>query len=100
VEIESQYPGGLNAWAAYLNRNLSYPPDAVEKEVQGTVIIQFIVDILGNVSDVNAISGPEELRAAAVSVIKKSGKWTAAIQNGQKVKSYKKQPVVFRLDSN
>jgi protein TonB len=73
VEIESQYPGGLNAWAAYLNRNLSYPQDAVDKEVQGMVIIQFIVDIMGNVSDVNAISGPEELRAAAINVIKKSG---------------------------
>lgn len=100
VEIESQYPGGLSAWAAYLNRNLSYPQDAADKEIQGTVIIQFIVDMTGNVSDVNAISGPEELRAAAINVIKKSGKWTPAIQNGQKVKSYKKQPVAFRLDSN
>jgi protein TonB len=97
VEIESQYPGGLNAWAAFLNRNLTYPEQAAEKEIQGTVIIQFIVDALGNVSDVMAISGPDELRAAAVAVIKKSGKWTAAVQNGQKVKSYKKQPITFKL---
>ncbi len=100
VEIESQYPGGLTAWAAYLNRNLTYPQDAVDKEIQGTIIIQFIVDVAGNVSDVIAVSGPEELRLAAINVIKKSGKWTPAIQNGQKVKSYKKQPVSFRLQDN
>jgi periplasmic protein TonB len=100
VEIESEYPGGSSAWAAFLNRNLSYPEAAVEKEVQGTVTIQFIVDVLGNVSDVTAISGPEELRTAAVTVIKKSGKWIAAIQNGQKVKSYKKQPITFRVGSD
>lgn len=99
VEIESQYPGGLGAWAAFLNRNLIYPEPAVEKEIQGTVWIQFVVDELGNVSNVTAISGPEELRATAVGVIKKSGKWTPGIQNGQKVKSYKKQPIVFKLDN-
>jgi len=43
---------------------------------------------------VEAISGPEELRAEAVRVIKKSGKWTPAVQNGRQVKSYKKQPIV------
>ncbi len=100
VEIESQYPGGLSAWAAFLNRNLIYPESAVDKEIQGIVWIQFVVDELGNVSNVTAISGPEELRATAVSVIKKSGKWTPGIQNGQKVKSYKKQPIVFKLENN
>jgi len=97
VEIESEYPGGMSSWAAFLNRNLVYPEPAIENEIQGTVLIQFIVDVLGNVSDVKAISGPEELRASAVAVIKKSGKWTPAIQNGQKVKSYKTQPIVFKL---
>ena len=99
VEIESQYPGGLSAWAAFLNRNLIYPESAVDKEIQGIVWIQFVVDELGNVSNVTAISGPEELRATAVGVIKKSGKWTPGIQNGQKVKSYKKQPIVFKLEN-
>ena len=97
VEIESKYPGGMSAWAAYLNRNLTFPQEAVDIDVQGTVTIQFIVDADGNVSDVTAISGPQELRAAAVAAIKKSGKWEPAIQNGRKVKSYKKQPITFKL---
>jgi protein TonB len=99
VEIESKYPGGNSAWGAFLNRNLTYPQEAADIEVQGTVYIQFIVDTEGNVSDVSAISGPEELRKAAVAVIKKSGKWDPAIQNGKKVKSYKKQPISFRLEN-
>lgn len=99
VEIESEYPGGITAWQRFLNRNLHYPQDAVDNEIQGTVVVQFIVDKEGNVSDVEAVSGPPELKAEAVRVIKKSGKWTPAIQNGRKVKSYKKQPIGFRISA-
>lgn len=99
VEIESEYPGGAAAWQRYLNRNLRYPQDAIDNEIQGTVVVQFIVDKEGQVSEVDAISGPKELRDEAVRVIKKSGKWTPAVQNGRQVKSYKKQPIVFRLES-
>jgi len=99
VEIESDYPGGQGAWIRYLTKTLVYPQDAQDNEIQGTVVVQFIVDKEGNVSDVEAISGPNELRAEAVRVIKKSGKWTAAVQNGRQVKSYKKQPITFRLEA-
>ncbi|HWB91357.1 MAG TPA: energy transducer TonB [Puia sp.] len=100
VEIESEYPGGFAAWLRYLNKNFRYPEDALNNEIQGTVIVQFIVDRDGNVSDVEAISGPESggLKQEAMRVIRQSGKWTPAIQNGRQVKSYKKQPVVFKLE--
>ena len=99
VEIESEYPGGMSAWQRFLNRNLRYPQEAIDQNVEGFVTVQFIVDKEGNVSDVEAVSGPAELRVEAVRVIKKSGKWTPAIQNGRKVKSYKKQPIGFRLNA-
>jgi protein TonB len=97
VEIESEYPGGIVAWQRFLNRNLRYPQEAVDQDIQGYVVVQFIVDKEGNVSDVEAVSGPEMLRPEAVRVIKKSGKWTPAIQNGHKVKSYKRQPIGFKI---
>lgn len=100
VEIESKYPGGVSAWAAFLYRKLVYPQQAIDEGKQGTVVVRFIVDKEGNVSDVEAISGPEELRASAVSVIKKSGQWEPAIQNGKKVKSYKSQPITFKLSED
>jgi protein TonB len=101
VEIESEFPGGAAAWLRYLNKNLRYPDDAVNNEIQGTVVVQFIVDKEGNVSDVQAIAGPDNggLREEAVRVIKKSGRWTPAVQNGRQVKSYKKQPIVFKLEA-
>jgi protein TonB len=99
VEIEASYPGGLTAWTRFLIKNLSntYPQDAIDQGIQGPVVIQFIVDKEGNVSDIQAVSGPNELRDAAIRVIKKSGKWIPAEQNGRKVKSYKRQPIVFKL---
>jgi len=101
VENESTYPGGTEAWSRYLNKTLHYPDEAMNIEAQGTVIVQFIVDKEGNISDVQAVSGPDAggLREEAVRVIKKSGKWTPAIQNGREVKSYKKQPIVFKLNT-
>lgn len=100
VEVESMYPGGGPAWARFLNKNLAnnYPQDAIDNEIQGKVEIMFIVDSMGNVSNVEAVAGPKELWDAAVKVIKKSGKWEPAIQNGRHVKSYKRQPIVFKLN--
>jgi protein TonB len=99
VEIESEYPGGMPAWLRYLNKNFRYPDEGLNNEIQGTVMVQFIVDKEGNVSDVEAVSGPTEggLREEAMRVIRKSGLWIPAIQNGRKVKSYKKQPVIFKI---
>jgi protein TonB len=99
VEIESEYPGGAAAWQRYLIKTLRYPQEAQDNEIQGTVVVQFIVDKAGMVSDVEAISGPKELREEAARVIKKSGQWTPAVQNGRQVKSYKKQPIQFRLET-
>jgi protein TonB len=99
VETESQYGENANDWGKFLYKTLVYPQDAQDNEIQGTVIVQFIVDKEGNVSDVEAISGPNELRAEAMRVIKKSGKWKPAIQNGRQVKSYKKQPITFKLET-
>ncbi|HTL07925.1 MAG TPA: energy transducer TonB [Chitinophagaceae bacterium] len=97
IEVESTYPGGVAAWTTFLNRNLNYPQAAIDNRIEGTVLVQFIVDADGSVSNVAAISGPAELFASAVAVIKKSGKWTPALQNGSYVKSYKKQPISFKL---
>jgi protein TonB len=99
VEIESEYPGGAGQWTRYLQKTLHYPDEAQNNEIQGVVVVKFIVDKEGNVSNVEAISGPTEggLRDEAIRVIKKSGKWTPAVQNGRQVRSYKNQPIQFKL---
>lgn len=97
VEIESEYPGGQAAWQRFLNKTFVYPAEASEAGIQGTIVVKFVVDKEGKVSNVEVVSGPQELRAEAMRVIQKSGKWIPAIQNGHQVKSYKQQPIVFRL---
>jgi protein TonB len=101
VEIESCFIGGPAAWNRFLNKNLRYPRDARNDNIEGTVIVQFIVDREGKVSDIRAISGPETggLREEAVRLIDISrGGWVPAIQNGRQVQSYKRVPIMFKLD--
>ena len=99
VEVEADYPGGVDAWMRFLNKTFHYPDEAVEKEIQGTVVLQFIVNKDGSLSEMAALTGPDVLKTEALRVIEKSGKWLPALQNGVPVRSYKKQPITFRLQS-
>jgi len=98
VEIESEYPGGAQAWQGFLSQTLHYPDIAINQGIQGDVVVLFVVDKEGNISKVRAVSGPQELREEAERVIRKSGKWTPAVQHGRQVKSYKNQPIKFRIN--
>jgi protein TonB len=97
VEVESAFPGGQSGWIRFLNTHLVYPPKAVRKKIQGTVVLQFIVGKDGLITDIEAESGPDLLKEAAINVIKESPRWVPAVQNGRKVKSYKKQPITFQI---
>ena len=99
VEVEADYPGDAEGWKAYLFKNLKYPEAAVSNEVQGEVIVEFVVNTDGSLTDVHAISGPKELRAESVRVVKESGYWVPAMDKGMKVASYKKQPIVYKLET-
>lgn len=96
-EVESSFPDGIKGWQNFLNRNLRYPGNAIQQNIQGTVVLQFVVCTDGTVCDIEAISGPEELRESAIAALKSTPRWVPATQNGKNVRSYKKQPIVYRL---
>lgn len=98
VEIESEFPGGARAWLTFLNTHMKYPKKAVKRNIQGTVVLQFIVEKDGSLSSISALSGDPLLQEAAIKVINESPKWIPAVQDGRKVRSWKKQPIVFRLE--
>jgi len=99
VEVEAEFPGGTNGWADYLQKNLKYPQEAINKEIQGTVVAQFIVEIDGTLSNAKIIKSPNKvLSDETLRMIKNSGKWIPAMQNGKQVRAYKRQPIVFKLD--
>ena len=101
TEIESEFPGGLRAWGQYLNHTLRYPDDAVNKMLMGQVTIGFVVDAQGAVPPTSIWvrqSVAYSLDKESLRVIYLSGNWVPAVQFGKNVKSYKLQPVIFRLE--
>lgn len=109
VEIEAEFPGGNQAWSKYVSREVERNIDALQDDGHsGTVVVLFIVDRDGNVSDVRALDCLEAavpnclgkdamLAQVAVKAIKKGPNWKPAIQNGKAVKAYRRQAVTFRL---
>ena len=99
VEVEAEFPGGARGWINYLTKNFKYPDDAVNNEIQGTVIVEFVINEDGSLSDIRALSGPERLKAESVRVITESGKWVPARDHGKILSSYHKQPIIFKLET-
>jgi protein TonB len=98
VENPAEFPGGIEGWKRYLERNLMYPESAIEAETQGAVRVQFIVDKEGQISEVVALNDPGQgIADEAVRIIKKGPKWKPAEQNGHKVIYRHIQTIVFQL---
>lgn len=80
---------------------LKYPKNAIMDGVQGTVMVRFIIEKDGSISDVKVVkSVDEELDAEAVRVITASPKWKAGKVSGNRVRSVLTLPVEFRLEKN
>ncbi|PWT71231.1 MAG: hypothetical protein C5B59_18475 [Bacteroidetes bacterium] len=97
-ERESDYPGGVKAWTDYLNKNLIYPERAQNERIQGDVLVMFTVDQNGLVEDPSIARSVEySLDDTSIKIIKDSGKWNPAHQDGKLIKSYKMQTIYFRF---
>ena len=98
VEKMPSFPGGHQALFDYLEKNIKYPAKAVKNKTQGRVIVQFIVDEKGNLSDIKVVKSVEPyLDAEAVRVVKSMPRWNPGMQNGKAVKVRYTLPVTFRL---
>ena len=103
VEIEASYPGGNEAWLQYLmkNANGSVATENGAPVGRYTSMIQFIVDKDGKLSEFKPLTkmgyGMEQ---EVIRVLKLSGLWTPAIQNGKTVKAYRRQPITFVVEAD
>ncbi len=98
VQNEAEFPGGKAAWQKYLERNLNTqtPTDNGAAAGKYSVIVSFIVDKTGAISDVKAENDPGYGTAAeAVRVIKKGPAWKPAVQNGRNVTYRARQQITF-----
>lgn len=98
VEQMPSFPGGMPALMKWLSDNMKYPPIAAENGVQGRVIVQFVVEKDGSVTDVHvARSVDPSLDKEAVRVVKIMPKWIPGKQNGSAVRVKYTVPVLFKL---
>ncbi len=98
VEQMPQFPGGDAALMKYLSSHINYPPMAAENNVQGKVILQFVVEKDGRVGEVKiARSVDKDLDKEAIRVVKSLPKFTPGRQNGYPVRVWYTLPVNFKL---
>ena len=98
VEQMPQFPGGEAALMKYLQSHINYPPMAAENNVQGRVVVQFVVDKTGRVGEVKVVrSVDKDLDKEAIRVVKSLPKFTPGRQNGQPVRVWYTLPVTFKL---
>ncbi|MBI3140018.1 MAG: energy transducer TonB [Sphingobacteriales bacterium] len=103
VEVEAGYPGGTDAWRKFLTKtiNASVPTDHKSPAGTFTVVIQFIVNKDGTLADFKALTSlGYGMETEVIRVLKLSGKWTPAVQNGRPVRAYRKQPVTFLVEED
>mgnify|MGYP000805529630 CR=1 FL=1 len=98
VEQQAEFPGGMAALMKWLSNNIRYPEAAQQNDVQGKVIVKFVVEKDGSVSQAQIIKGVDkDLDKEALRVVNKMPKWQAGKNNGVPVRSYFTLPVNFRL---
>lgn len=98
VEQMPMYPGGNGALMGYLRDNIKYPTVAAENGVQGRVVVGFVVERDGSITDVNILRGVDpSLDREAMRVVKSMPRWNPGKQNGSAVRVKYQVPVSFRL---
>lgn len=98
VEISAEFPGGQSALMDWLRNNVRYPQNAYEHDIQGRVIVKFVIEKDGSVSNVKIAKGVDkDLDMEAIRVASKLPKWKPGYNNGVPVRSWFTLPITFKL---
>lgn len=101
VEVMPQYPGGIPQMMKFISSNIKYPKDAIKKGMQGAVVVQFVVEPDGSVSNVHVVRRVfPSLDKEAVRMVKAMPKWSPGMQNGKPVRVRFNVPIRFSLNGN
>lgn len=99
VEEMPEFVGGMKALFEYLQTNLKYPEDAIRQKLGGRVMVQFVVETDGTISNVRVAKTVfPSLDAEAVRVVKAMPKWKPAKENGRNVRVNFTLPIVFNIN--
>jgi protein TonB len=99
VEDQPEFPGGQQALYKWISNHIKYPQREKEVGIQGRVIVQFVVEKDGSVTNVKAVKGPSEgLKKEAIRVVKNMPDWRPGKQRGKPVRVRYTIPIFFRLN--
>ena len=98
VEIPPSFPGGQAALLAWIASHVNYPQKAMESRIEGRIIVGFVIECDGSVSQAKIIRSVDPLLDdEAIRVVMGMPKWTPGRQNGKNVRVKYNVPVNFRL---
>ena len=98
VQEMPEFPGGMAECMKWLGKNVNYPATAMEKGIQGRVIIQFVVERDGSITEPTVARGIDpDLDKEALRVVSAMPNWIPGKQRGQAVRVKYTLPVMFRL---
>ena len=98
VEVMPEFPGGQAELLKFVAKSIKYPTEAQRKGAQGRVIVKFVVETNGSISNIHVVKGIDPLLdAEAIRVCTTMPTWAPARQEGKAVRCYYTIPVTFRL---
>ena len=98
VEVMPEFPGGMQAMIEFIQTNIKYPKDATKQEVGGRVMVMFVVETDGSLSNVRVARKVfPSLDAEAVRVVKSMPKWKPGKEKGRLVRVNFTMPIVFSV---
>lgn len=96
ADVMPQFPGGNQALQAYMKKNIKYPREAQDGGIKGTVLMGFVVERDGSISDVKVLKSVHPLLdAEAERFVKQMPKWQPGIQKGKPVRVKYQMPIRF-----
>lgn len=102
VEIDPEFPGGMEALFKFLSGNIIYPKTAHAAEAEGMVIVKFMVNEDGSLTEVQQVNKDKPLHPdlvkEAIRVVNTMPKWKPAVKDGKVVKAQFTLPIKFKLD--
>lgn len=99
VEVMPSYPGDMTECYMFVARQMHYPEEAVEKGIEGRVLIRFVVEKDGRLTNFEVIETPDPLLSdEALRVLKQMPQWIPAKNKGKDVRCRYSMPIQFRLN--
>lgn len=100
-DVLPEYPGGVNGLMSFLSENLIYPQKAIEDNIQGKVVVKFVVDKKGKAANPEVINSIHPLLdAEALRVVSLLTGFTPGQKNGQSVNTWYTLPINFKFQDN